>query len=203
MRGNTTPGRESENRAIIEEFQRKGDDASFSPVYELYKDRIFYFILARVGSDETARDLFQEVMFKVYTILPKFDFRCKFETYLYRMINNLLIDRYRKIKRSVNMARMTEETEESIAETVGDDRVSIEDAMIDKEQMSVLTDELKALPVGLRSIMLMRFYDGLQYNEISDICGESLRNVKYKVEKACGLLRERMQTRGYHVTETQ
>lgn len=198
-----TSDRDSESRALIEEFQRKGDDASFARIYEHYKDRIFYFIYARVGSDDTARDLFQEIMLKVYHTLPKFDFRCKFETYLYRMVNNLLIDRYRKTKRSVHMVMMNDQTEETIADTVGDERVSIEDDMIDKEQMGALSAELQTLPMGLRSVMLMRFYDGLQYDEISEINGESLRNVKYKVKKACSMIRDKLHARGFSVNETE
>src|SRR6185295_17215388 len=76
------------------------DPAAFKPLYEKYFRKILLFVLHRVNDKEIARDITQQVFFKVITKIGLFQFRgLPFSSWLYRIAVNECNDYFRKRNR--------------------------------------------------------------------------------------------------------
>src|SRR5947209_39989 len=84
----------TDNELIIKTVS--GDDESFAILVKRYHRPTTNVIYRMVGNFETALDLTQEVFFKVYKALSRFDPKFKFSTWLYRVAMNAAIDFHRK-----------------------------------------------------------------------------------------------------------
>jgi RNA polymerase sigma-70 factor (ECF subfamily) len=59
-----------------------------------------------------------------------------------------------------------------------------------------MKDELARLPEDYRDILVLRDIDGLSYNEISEILGIQLSNVKVRIHRGREMLKKRLHLRG-------
>jgi RNA polymerase sigma-70 factor (ECF subfamily) len=71
-----------------------------------------------------------------------------------------------------------------------------EEEIITKDMLKIMKDELMNLPDDHKEILILRDIDGLSYNEIADILGISLANVKVRIHRGRELLKTRLQTKG-------
>ena len=87
-----------DERLLVEAAQ--SDPAKFDVLYELYFQRIYYFLASRVQDRPTAEDLTSEVFHKALAHLPAFEWRgAPFAAWLFRIASNALADHYKRDSR--------------------------------------------------------------------------------------------------------
>ena len=64
------------------------------------------------------------------------------------------------------------------------------------DSLRIMKDELARLPEDYRDILVLRDIDGLSYNEISEILGIQLSNVKVRIHRGREMLKKRLHLRG-------
>ena len=73
-----------------------GDREAFSALMERYEQRVYHQALRLVGHPEDAADVTQEVFFKAWRGLPRFQGDSAFSTWLYKLTDNAAIDLLRR-----------------------------------------------------------------------------------------------------------
>ncbi|MCP4158146.1 MAG: sigma-70 family RNA polymerase sigma factor [bacterium] len=80
---------------------QKGDTSAFRKLVELNRDYVFALAVRYLGNEEDAGDVLQETFIRVWKHIDNFDFRCKFTTWLYRIVINLCNDCARSQQRHI------------------------------------------------------------------------------------------------------
>jgi len=189
-------------RGITSAIKKNGREAEriFKILYEKYRIRLFLYIKSRIwGNESLAMDLFQEIMCKIYFNLEKFNFNHKYVSYMFRIAHNNIIDCLRKNRRSPVSLNQPVYSEENIAPLIDflkNHEPELLQIFTRQETITALYREIALLPDRLKEIFIMKFYNEMTFCEISGITGQSLRNVKYQVKKACIILKNRLEEQG-------
>ena len=132
-----------------------------------YERRLLAFILkiSNVSFDE-AQDLLQEVFIKVYKNLNDFDTSLKFSSWIYQITRNHVISHYRK-----NMSRpqvLSWEFNEEILKNLATD-LDIGEHLDFKNLKEKIYKTVELLKPKYREVVILRFFEEKNYQEISDI----------------------------------
>ena len=79
---------------LVKRFQR-GEESAFNDLVIRHQTAIYQLAQRYVKTHEDALDITQDVFLKTYRGLPRFNGRCRFYTWIYRITINLRIDRTR------------------------------------------------------------------------------------------------------------
>jgi RNA polymerase sigma-70 factor (ECF subfamily) len=87
---------DEDERAWVERA-RMGDPAAVGILYECYVDRIYRYILLKIGSHEDAEDLTGQVFVRMIESVGGFQWQgASFQSWLYRIAHNLMVDYLRQ-----------------------------------------------------------------------------------------------------------
>ena len=150
-------------------------------IYNEYHDKVMGYIYARLNSKEDAEDLCQDVFVKVHSKLESFDpEKSSVSTWIFSITRNSVIDFYRTSHPIV-------EIDESIPEDG-----SIEDGVVNDETLEELAAALEKLPLELRQIIVLRYYDRIPLTEIGKKMNLSYGSIKLRHAKALQMIRANM-----------
>jgi RNA polymerase sigma factor (sigma-70 family) len=141
------------------------DDAASSAaraLYELYERPVFRYCLSRLRSRDEAEDALQTTFLRAFTalqrgVVPEFA-----PAWLFKIAHNVCLSQCLRATRRarVETPRDFHGAEPAARETVRDELFDLDDA-------------LAAMPVNLRTPLLLREWQGLSYNEIASALGTS------------------------------
>lgn len=177
----------NEDFLLIDRFL-DGDIGSFEILVKKYQQEIYYFVLRMLGNAEDAEDMTQMAFVNVFRSLRKFRKESLFKTWLYKIALNLCLNHLK-----ANKVRETVELDFSLA---SEDNPS--STIIDRERRELLSKAVAELPEKQRLTVVLRTYQGLSYQEVSQVLGCSegaakanfhfaLQKLKKKLSKAYGL----------------
>ena len=142
---------------------------------------VIRFLMLRGSTADEAEDLVQELFLKLegLRIGPIAEPRA----YLYRMADNLLLDRRRSVARR---SRREEEWTDarSGVDVEADDTPSVEDAMIAREQLDIVTNALSTLPPRTAEIFRRFRVDGERQKVIAADFGVSVSAIEKQLQHA-------------------
>ena len=121
------------------------------------------------GDFETAKDLTQDVFVKGFEKLGSFDFKYRFFSWIYRIAVNEAINWSRKRPVPERLGKF------DAADPGNADTWSAE------EKSRLLNRELLKLDVDYRALVLLKYYQGLSYEEISETTGISVKKVRSRL----------------------
>jgi RNA polymerase sigma-70 factor, ECF subfamily len=154
----------------------------FSVLVDRYKLKILNFICRMSGmSREDAQDVLQDVFLKVYLNLNSFDSDLKFSSWLYSIARNQIISNYRKtkVRSEGNSVKIDEILIERLAFDFNIEK-ELDIKILNRQIFSVL-DKLKD---KWREILVLRFFEEKDYDEISDIIKKPAGTVASMLNKA-------------------
>jgi RNA polymerase sigma factor (sigma-70 family) len=160
---------------------RAGDVEQLSILFERHHGRLYGYCAGLLGSREAARDLVQEVFFRVLKYRGSFRDDAAFAPWLYRLARNACIDQLRKGWREVT-------TETGLDRA--DPAPSASDDLEHAEQLARLRAALRRLPDEKRELLLLARSGALSYEQIAETLGCSVGALKVRVHRALQLLRE-------------
>jgi RNA polymerase sigma-70 factor (ECF subfamily) len=167
---------EREREADIIESCRQGDRAAFHALYETYKDRV-YSIALHYGNDEAmARDVSQQVFLKLFTSINQFRRDAEFTTWLYRIVANACVDEQRKRRRFVPFSPEIEARHMTV-------KGSQEDRYHRKQMADSVHSAIAELSPKLRMPILLKYVEGLSYEEIAEALGCSIGTVSSRLNR--------------------
>jgi RNA polymerase sigma-70 factor, ECF subfamily len=155
----------------IREFN-SGDESAFNIIVKEYHQKIYWHARRMVGNHMDADEITQEVLIIIYKKLKNFNFKSSLYTWIYRITHNKSITQLNK-KKIKKLFYFDEPDFETLVNN--EDLVS---NLESKEKLFKLNGILKQLPVKQREVFVLRNFDELSYEEISEITGKSIGGLK-------------------------
>jgi RNA polymerase sigma-70 factor (ECF subfamily) len=163
----------------------------FLKAFEEYSDALFRHAFLRVSNHERAIDLVHDTFTKVWSYIRdgyKID---SFRPFLYKVLNNLIIDEYRKRKEvSLDALLEQEGVDEGSFDDLSENSVEQLAATIDGRMAFELLQEL---PDQYREVIIYRFVDQLGPREISELIEETENVVSVRIHRGLKLLRQKIE----------
>lgn len=136
-------------------------------MYADHADEIFRFIYMHVRDEELAEDLTADTFTKAWKNIDSFDFKYP-KAWLYAIARNLITDHWRKAK----SLPLDEDFE------IADDRESAADGVDRELTRKRLLGAVATLIEPAKSVVMLRFIEGLSVRETADRLGLTEANVR-------------------------
>jgi RNA polymerase sigma-70 factor (ECF subfamily) len=151
----------------------KGNEASLEILIKRHQQRLFSFIYSKVKDKDITEDIFQDTFIKVIRTLKKGNYNeeGKFLPWVVRISHNLVIDHFRKSNRMPTF-RNTDEFD--IFSVLGDGVLNAEKRLIKEQIHSDVKELINELPEEQKQVLVMRMYNDMSFNEISENTGVSI-----------------------------
>lgn len=159
-----------------------------------YQHRLLRYLLYLTGNREQAEDLFQEVWMRVLVRGSQYNGQARFETWLFTIARNLLIDQRRK---------RTMSSLDELFETGGDDDrpMSFEivdgdptpfDHFVSLEDRERIAAALLQLDTLHREVLVLRFHEELSLEEIAKVTRAPLSTVKSRLYRGLAMIKPKL-----------
>jgi RNA polymerase sigma-70 factor (ECF subfamily) len=176
MHGSTAP------EAVLIERSRSGDGEAFERLIQLHLPRVYGLLFRLAGNHEDAEDLAQECFVRAWRSLEHYRGDGAFSTWLYRVALHLARDHARaaRRRRDATFALETEPRPAGPAAPL--------ERLARRELFQLVDRALQRLPHRLRSALVLRVFEGLEYDEIARIAGVTPGTARTHVMQARKLL---------------
>jgi RNA polymerase sigma-70 factor, ECF subfamily len=165
---------------------QKGDLEAFRTLYESYKDSVYSIALKFSGGNEdAARDIAQEVFLKLFSSLKSFRGSSNFSTWLFRVVVNACMDEHRRRRRFLPL-------EGSVSPERITSSYSQEHDAWQKQLAGEVSAAVGALSPKLRLPIVLRYVQGLSYEEIASALGCSAGTVASRLNRGHKFLARRL-----------
>ncbi len=166
-------------------------EARFLKAFDEYNDALFRHALLRVSNREKAVDLVHDTFTKVWAYLRGGYEIDNFRPFLYKVLNNLIIDEYRRRKESSLDALLEiDGVDEGSFEELSESTTEALAATIDGKKAFELLEEI---PDQYREVIILRFVDQLGPREIAKLIEESENVVSVRIHRGLKMLRQKIE----------
>ncbi|MDD5194820.1 MAG: RNA polymerase sigma factor [Candidatus Omnitrophica bacterium] len=170
-------------KELIESFLGGNPDA-FVKIATLAHADILNIVYRYLGNLEDAKDALQEVLIKIHRNLQSFRSASRFSTWMYRIAVNTALDALRKRKSQICLKdRYLKDTKE----------LSSQKENIEPYREMMIKSAIAQLPRRQKNVFILKHYQGLTIEEISNVLGCSASSVKTHLSRAALALRNKME----------
>ena len=172
-----------------------GDTDSFNQLVVRWERPIYALAYRVLGREEDARDVCQEAFLRAFRGLKGFRGQAKFSSWLYRITFNLCRDWMRRERRVALMQAPegVDPLEPAVADTTAE---SSEDLVIRRDLGRTVSKAMMVLPVEQRTVIILKEYHGLTFQEIADLVDCPLSTVKTRLYQGLSVLRRHLEPSG-------
>jgi len=166
-------------------------EARFLEAYDEYNEALFRHAHLRIANRERAIDVVHDTYTKVWAYVRQGYEIKTFRPFLYKVLNNLIIDEYRKKKETSLDALLDQEgVDEGSFDELSESSVEALAATIDGRKAFALLEEL---PDTYREVIILRFVDGLGPKEVAELIEEKENVVSVRIHRALKILRGKIE----------
>ena len=156
-----------------------------------YQHRLLRYLLYLTGNREMAEDLFQEVWMRVLVRGAQFNGQARFDTWLFTIARNLVIDQRRK-KTMASLDEMFEvggEDDRPMAFEAADGEPTPFDRCANLEDRERIAAALLTLDALYREVLVLRFHEELSLDEIAQVTRAPLSTVKSRLYRGMAAIK--------------
>ncbi len=151
--------------------QSDSKDEAFTRLVQEYKERLYWHIRKIVLDHDDANDVVQNTFIKVHLNIENFNENSTLFTWMYRIATNEALNFIKSKAKKIGLKN--EEWIEAIADNLEADPFFDGD-----EAALILQKEISKLPEKQRIVFNMRYFDGMNYDSISEILDTSVGALK-------------------------
>ncbi len=183
-----------ENLAVAEGLKRQ-EAGLLDELIVRYQHRLLRYLLFLTSNREMAEDLFQEVWMRVLTRGSQFKGNARFETWLFTIARNLVID----LKRKRTMASLDElfdggnDDDRPVSFEVADTDPSPLDRFSSIEDREQIAAALLQLDTLYREVLVLRFHEEMSLEEIAKVTQAPLSTVKSRLYRGLAAIKPRLE----------
>ena len=167
------------DRDLIEVTLR-GDQRGYEQLTRRYQDRLFTSVLHDTGCPVLAEDIVQDAFVRAYLHLKSFRKECNFYTWLYRIALNVRSNYFRRRHRTLPLESLGGESDQiSAAERDCPSRSLERD-----EEKHLVREALQRLQSHHRTVLVLREFDGFDYQTIADLLDVKVGTVRSRLSRA-------------------
>jgi RNA polymerase sigma-70 factor (ECF subfamily) len=157
-------------------LMNRGEKDAFVELYGRYRSRIYAYALRMTGDRERANDIFQETFTRIYHRQDPERQIQNVCAYIFTTARNICLNAIRDTKPTTSVEEFHQVAYQPNHENV--------------ELAELVKTALELLPQHHREAFVLREYDGLSYQEIAEITGNTLATVKIHIFRAKEKLRK-------------
>jgi RNA polymerase sigma-70 factor (ECF subfamily) len=167
----------------IELVQRtlSGDRNAFGLLVERYQNPVYTLAFRMMGDRDEAEEVAQSAFVKAYEKLGSFDPGYKFFSWIYRITHNEAVNALERHQRHTALDEGTE---------------AVELPSVRSDLHEIVNSCLHELSVNHRSVIVLKHFEGLSYDEVASTLGITEKKVKSRLFSARTALREIMIRKG-------
>jgi RNA polymerase sigma-70 factor (ECF subfamily) len=170
-----------DEESLVQRAQQR-DEKAFAQLYEGHFDKIYRYVVLRIGNAIEAEDVTQQVFLNALQSISSFKWKgAPFSAWLFRIAHNQVVDYLRKKTRQA-----TESLDESLVISKSDPQLVVEQRL-DIEQLILAT---KQLTKAQQEVIALRFVSELSTAQVAKVMGKSEGAVKALQHSAIVALRK-------------
>ena len=171
---------------------KKGNRAAFEAIFDLYENRLYYFVFSITKSEYATEEILQEVFIKIWTKKETIDPNRSFESFIFTIAKNLT---YNYLRNIANQQSLKEEYWKNISSL----NEETKDSILLAEYEDIVHDILQQIPTQKRSIYILSKQQGKSNKEIADLLGITQKTVKNHLWKTLQIIRTQLEP---HITDS-
>ncbi len=183
-----TPGK-TEGAQLL--YKSGSVEDRFLKAFDEYGDALFRHAMFRISDREKAIDLVHDTYVKVWSYIKSGHEVASFRPFLYKVLNNLIIDEYRKHKEASLDALLEEDLDEGMFDDLQDHSMK---SLLDQLDGARALKVVEQLPDTYKEVLIFRFVDGLRPSEICDLVEESENTVSVRIHRGLNMLRKLLES---------
>jgi len=173
---------------------KMGDASALEELFVRYKRPILNYALRILRNLADAEEVVSETFYNLVNKHDNYRVQAKFSTWLYTIAHNIACDKIRKKARVVFLWFRKDAQSEELEQIDLPDTKDTPDLRAEQAEAAELVKQaVQSLPPAYREAVILREYQGLDYQEISKVMGCSLAKVKVLIFRARERLRRQLQ----------
>jgi RNA polymerase sigma-70 factor (ECF subfamily) len=180
-----------EAKSIARGLQRRDPDL-LDRLIEQYQYRLFRYLVYVTGNKERAEDFFQETWIRVLERGHQYDGRSKFEAWLFAIARHLVID-WQRSKKPQSLDTLTDPEQEHPLQLPDEKDPSPLHQVLSQETEENIQASLQKIPAIYREVLVLRFHEELQIEEMAGVLSVPLSTVKSRLYRGLEALRGALQ----------
>lgn len=166
----------------VMEAVKNGDLQRASVLFDRYNKRLFNFLAKMTMDRDLAEDLTQNVFLRLIRYRNSYKDGMRFQSWIYQVARNVFSDHYQANKNMKN--KFTD------IEKVGDSFSDSSEGFHKEEQEHLLQKSMALLNDEQRELLVLTRFQHMKYEEVAELMDTTVSNIKVKVHRAIGKLRE-------------
>jgi RNA polymerase sigma-70 factor (ECF subfamily) len=170
-----------------------GNNSAFDLIFDRFHKQIFNFIAKQVNERESVEDLAQEVFLRVFKSAKNFDTSKKFSSWIYKIALNEIRRHWKRTGArqafSLNTPLGPEGTDGERSAFIQDTRIVPQDLAEGELFSRDLRKLIDRLPEKQKTVVILKVYHELTFEEIAEICSCPLSTVLSRMRYAVNKLR--------------
>lgn len=174
--------------ALVKDYIN-GREIAIEILIKRHQNRLYSFIYSKIQDRDTTEDIFQDTFIKVIRTLKRGNYNeeGKFLPWVMRISHNLIIDYFRKNNR---MPTFNNTDEFDIFSVLSDGSLNVESKIIKEQILQDVKELIEELPEEQKEVLVMRMYNDMSFNEISENTGVSINTALGRMRYALINLRK-------------
>ncbi|NLZ74443.1 RNA polymerase sigma factor [Candidatus Falkowbacteria bacterium] len=180
---------------IVEKFKNKKalsrlksqDKEAFIEAYDENVDDIHRFVYFKIGSKEEANDLTSMIFLKTWNHIQtnSLEDSKTLRALLYKIARNTIIDYYRETSNKITASLDDEDNKIEVI----DEKIDPQTRIDQEADLERIKSKLPLLKEEYREVIIMRFINDLTLEEIADISGKKIGNIRVLIHRALSALK--------------
>jgi len=170
---------------------KKYDKSAFVELFKIYEKYLYKLCYSYVQNEQDALDIAQEVYIKVFNYISGFDIKMPFHPWFRKIAVNTCLNFKRDCKYDSISLNAGSEEHKGLEETVAA-QMDVETEVLNNELGQLIKENIKYLKPKHRMVLVLRYYEGLSYEEISTVLNEPIGSVKTNIYRARNVLKEKL-----------
>jgi RNA polymerase sigma-70 factor (ECF subfamily) len=162
----------------------KGDETSFDIFYEEYFDKLYRFVLSRVGQHHTAEDIVQNSLFNAINKLKTYRGEASLLTWLCTFCRYEMSTYFKTQNRQDSLFEDQPEIRSQIESLTIAIQDQPENKLLQKELNTVIHMTLDCLPERYANVVELKYIQGLSVKEIAGNMGVSAKAIESLLSRA-------------------
>jgi RNA polymerase sigma-70 factor (ECF subfamily) len=186
-----------ENLAIAAGLKRQ-EAGLLDALIVRYQHRLLRYLLFLTSSRELAEDLFQEVWIRVMLRGAQFNGKSRFDTWLFTIARNLVIDfrRKRTLSSLDELFDGAGDDDRPMAMEITDEQPSPFDRLSSGEDRLRVSEALLKVDTLYREVLVLRFHEEMSLQEIADVTRAPLSTVKSRLYRGLAAIKPMLEKAG-------
>jgi len=171
---------------LVIKATKEKDQQAFAELMSRYKDSIYFMLYKMVKNKDDAEDLTLEAFGKAFNRLSQYTPNYAFSTWLFKIATNNCIDFLRKKRKnilSIDNGIENKDGDKMMIEIKSDGRTPEQETMRD-QKIELMRTYVKKLKPRYETLVVMRYFKEMSYEEISSELNLPLGTVKAQLFRA-------------------